>query len=131
MSWLDNLGSGFPAMEFPHGETVTRERRRPVQDPYNPDRTTPGSWEDPLDVITLEQCFIDSASSSSTNDAMREPVSTSKSLYSTDPAVDVKVGDRIRRGTDVFYVRERTEADVNPVTGWQPVVEIPLSMEEG
>lgn len=130
MSWLDNLASGFPAMEFPHGETVTRERRESVGDPYNPDRVTLGPWSEATS-ITLESCFIDSASSSSTNDANREPVSTSKSLYSTDPAVDVKVGDRIRRGSDVFYIRERTEADTNPFTSWQPVVEIPLSMEEG
>lgn len=131
MSWLDALGSGLPAMTFPHGETVVRERRRPVPSPYNPDKTVPGSWDDDLDVLELSSCFVDSASSSSVNDATREPVSTSKSLYSTDPSVDVRVGDRIRRGGDVFYVREPTEADTNPFTGWRPVVEIPLSMEEG
>lgn len=130
MSWLDNLGSGFPGMEFPHGETVKRERRQATPDPYNPDRVTLGPWSEATS-ITLESCFIDSTSSSSTNDANREPVSTSKSLYSTDPGIDVKVGDRIRRGSDIFYIRERTEADTNPFTGWQPVVEIPLSMEEG
>lgn len=131
MSWLDNLASGFPAMEFPHGETVTRERRMPVIDPYDPTTSVPGSWDDPLDVLPLPSCFVDSASSTSTNDATRSPVSTSKSLYSTDPSVDVQVGDRIRRGSDLFYVRERTEADTNPFSGWRPVVEIPLSMEEG
>lgn len=131
MSWLDNLGSGFPAMEFPAGETVTRERRRPVVDPYDPSNVTPGSWNDPLDIITLESCYIDSASSSSGADATREPVATTKTLYCTDASVDVKAGDRVRRGNDLFYVRERTEADVNPWTSWQPLVAIPLSMTEG
>lgn len=130
MSWLDDLGIG-PAMEFPYGETVTRERRMPVVDPYDPTSSVPGSWDDPLDTLALEQCFIDTASSTSTNDATREPVSTSATLHCTTPDVDVKVGDRIRRGADVFYVRERSEADTNPFTGFRPVVSIPLSMEEG
>lgn len=131
MSWLDNLGQGFPAVEFPHGETVVRERRRPVVDPYDPTSSVPGSWDDPLDVLTLEQCFVDTASSTSTNDASRSPVSTSATLYSPNPDIDVMVGDRIRRGADVFYVRERSEADKNPFTGFRPVVGIPLDMEEG
>lgn len=118
-------------MEFPHGETVTRERRKPVPDPFDHTKTVPGSWDDTLDVLSLERCFVDSASSTSANDATREPVSTSKSLYSTDPGIDVQVGDRIKRGADIFYIRERTEADRNPFTDWQPVIEIPLSMEEG
>lgn len=130
MSWLDDLG-GFPAMEFPHGEPVTRERRRPVVDPYDPTSSVPGSWDDQLDMLVLERCFVDTGSSTSTNDATRSPVSTSATLYSTTPDIDVKVGDRIRRGSDVFYVRERSEADTSPFTGFRPVIGIPLAMEEG
>lgn len=130
MSWLDDLGTA-PAMEFPHGETVTRERRMPVADPYDPTSTVPGSWDDPLDVLEIPSCFIDTAASTSTDDATRSPVSTTATLHCTTPDVDVQVGDRVRRGADVFYVRERSEADTNPFTGFRPVVSIPLDMEEG
>src|SRR5690606_15395460 len=98
MSWLDNLSQA--SMEFPHGETVTRERRQLIPDPYNPERTTRGSWDDELDMIPLESCFVDFGSSSSVNDATRSPVSTTMALFCPDPDVDVKVGDRVRRGDD-------------------------------
>ncbi len=129
MGWLDNLGSA--SMTFEHGETVTRERRKPVVNPYNPDRTVPGSWEDPLDVITLEGAYVDFGASTSTNDATREPVSTSVTLFCPDPDVDVKVGDRIRRGDDVWYINERPAGYAHPWTGWRPPIEIPLDLEEG
>lgn len=118
-------------MEFPFGETVVRERRRPVIDPYDPGTSVPGSWDDPLDVLTIEGAFVASSSSTAVTDATREQILTDKSLYCTDPNVDVRAGDRIRRGADVFYVNSRPEADRNPFTGWQPVVEIPLDMSEG
>lgn len=131
MSWLDSLGSGFPAMEFPGGETVVRERRLPVPDPYDPGATVPGSWEDPLATLSIENAFIGSSSSVAPVDATRSQVLTEKSLYCTNPDVDVQVGDRIRRGTEIFYVNARPAADTNPFTSWQPVVEIPLDMTEG
>jgi len=116
---------------YSYGETVIRERRKPVPDPYNPSRTTPGSWEDPLDTLPLENCYVDFGASSSTNDATREPVSTSATLFCSDPDVDVKVGDRVRRGADVWYVNERPAGYTNPFTGWRPPLEIPLSNQEG
>lgn len=131
MSWLDSLGSDFPAMEFPGGETVVRERRQPIPDPYDPTATVPGSWDDPLDALTIENVFIGSSSSVAPIDATRSQVLTEKSMYCTDPAVDVRTGDRIRRGADLFYVNARPAADTNPFTSWQPVVEIPLDMTEG
>lgn len=131
MSWLDNLGSGFPAMEFPNGETVTRERRKPVVDPYDPTSSVPGSWEDPLDALTLEQAFVAASSSTAPVDATRSQILTEKSLYLTDPDADVQPGDRIRRGGEIYYVNSRPAADMNPFTGWRPVVEIPLDMTEG
>ena len=142
MSWLDSLGSGFPLMEFPGGETVVRERRQPVIDPYNPDARVPGSWEDPLAYLELEEAFIASSSSTAPLDATRSQILTEKSLYLTDPDADVRAGDRVRRGGsegedgvwrggEVLYVNVRPAADTNPFTGWQPVVEIPLDMTEG
>lgn len=143
MSWLDSLGDGFPRMEFRGGETVVRERRQPVTDPYDPDTQVPGSWEDPLAYLELEGAFVASSSSTAPVDATRSQILTEKSLYCTDPSVDVQPGDRIRRGGtfdedagtwsggDVLYINVRPVADTNPFTSWQPVVEIPLDMSEG
>lgn len=118
-------------MELSFGETVVRERRMPVIDPYDPDALVPGSWGDPLDTLSLEQAFIASSSSVAPADATRRQVLTEKSLYCTDANVDVQVGDRVRRGNETYYVNARPAADTNPFTGWQPIVEIPLDMTEG
>ncbi|UOE45475.1 hypothetical protein [Agromyces larvae] len=118
-------------MEFPFGEPVVRERRTPVTNPYDPGATVPGPWDGPLDELPIDGAFIGSSTSTAPSDATRQQVLTSKSLFCVDPAVDVQVGDRIRRGSEVYYVNARPEADTNPFTGWQPVVEIPLDMTEG
>ena len=112
-------------MEFDHGQTVYRERRPQIPDPYNPDKTVFGDWADAEETL-LEDVFIASSSSAAVGDATRSQVLTTKSLYSTDPDVDVQVGDRILADSAVYYVNELPEADVNPFTGWQPVKEIPL-----
>lgn len=112
-------------MFFPHGETVHRDRRKPVPDPYNPDQLVPGPWDD-VNTIDIPGAFVASSSSSAVGDATRSQVLSTKSLYCTDPDVDVKIGDRIRAGAATYYVNELPEADTNPFTGWQPVKEIPL-----
>lgn len=119
-------------MEFAFGQSVFRDRRRLVDDPYNPDNQTLGSWEDALDTITVESASIASSSSVAVSSATRTELLTSKSLYCTDPTVDVQAGDRIRvAGDPPYYVHVRPSADINPFTGWQPVVEIPLELVEG
>lgn len=118
-------------MEFPFGESPQRDRRQPKPNPYNPARPIPGSWDDELDTIPLPGAFVASSTSQAVPDATREELRTSKSLYLTDTTADLKAGDRIRRGAETYYVRERPEGDMNPWTGWKPVVEIPLSMTEG
>ncbi|WP_312672838.1 hypothetical protein [Microbacterium sp.] len=130
-------------MEFPFGEQVVRERRIPVVDPYDPGTQVPGSWEGPLDYLPLEHAFVASSSSSAPATVTRAQILTDKSLYLSEPSADVQPGDRIRRGGTfdedagtwsggvVLYVNARPEADTNPFTGWQPVVEIPLDMTEG
>jgi hypothetical protein len=118
-------------MSYPSGTTVIRERRAPKPDPYNPDRTVPGSWEDELSTVELEGAFVASSSSIAPADATRSQIITAKSLYCTDADADVLPGDRIRSGTHLYAVKVRPEADRNPFTGWQPVVEIPLEEAEG
>jgi hypothetical protein len=107
------------------GQTVVRERRKRIPDPYNPDRLVDGPWDDP-DTLELPGSFVASSSSSATNTATRTQVITTKSLYCTDPTADVRVGDRIRDGERVYPVDAVPAADTNPFTGWQPVKEIPL-----
>lgn len=129
-------------MEFPFGEPVVRERRQLVIDPYDPGTSVPGSWEATLTYLELDGAFIASSSSTAPLDATRSQILTDKSLYCTEPSVDVLAGDRVRRGGskgedgiwrggEVLYVNVRPAADTNPFTGWQPVVEIPLDMTEG
>lgn len=96
-------------MEFPFGEQIVRERRPSVIDPYNPGTQVPGLWEGPLDTLAIEDAFIASSSSVAPVDATRRQVLTEKSLYCTDPNVDVRVGDRIRRSGAL-------SAPVEPVT---------------
>jgi len=117
-------------MRFRHGQTVYRDRRRLIEDPYNPDSTTEGDW-DPALTVELKNSFVASSSSASLANATRVQILTSKSLYLSDPTADVRARDRIRSGTDEYIVEARPAADINPFTGWQPAVEIPLTLVEG
>jgi hypothetical protein len=117
-------------MDFPDGVTVYRDRRREVPAQYVPGETSPGDWDD-VETIELPEAFVASSSSSSLRNATRAQILTAKSLYLTDPDADVLPLDRIRVGAAVYYVHVRPEADVNPFTGWQPVLEVPIETTEG
>lgn len=123
-------------MGFAFGQTVYRDRRARVDNPYNPSKSTEGDW-DPTLTITLTGAFIAASSSNRASDATRVELLTDKSLYLTDTAADVQVRDRIRTADmdfadDAGYiVSARPDADINPFTGWQPAVEIPLELVEG
>lgn len=117
-------------MDFPFGQTVYRDRRRPVADPYNPASTVPGSWNDPLDTVRLDEAFVASSSSVRVTDATRTQILTAKSLY-CDPDADVRAGDRIRVGDETYQVDAKPAADINPFTGWRPPQEIPLKEATG
>lgn len=128
-------------MSYPHGSDVLRDRREPIADPYNPARTTVGSWDDfdalpePEEgderTITLEGVYIAASSTSAVPDAVRTHSSDYQSLYSTDRLVDVQIGDRIRHEGHAYFVDQRPQGDINPFTGWAPGVEIPLRGEIG
>ncbi|MGV8852831.1 MAG: hypothetical protein ACOH1M_09740 [Rhodoglobus sp.] len=116
-------------MDLPFAVPVLRERRKRIVDPYNPGKTIAGPWADP-DTIPLKG-FVASSSSSALKDATRNQVLTAKSLFLSDPTADVLVGDRIRVGTEKYEVEAIPAADINPFTGWQPAVEIPLTGATG
>lgn len=111
-------------MDFPHGQTVVRERRKATINPYS-EAEAPGTWED-AEELDLTNAFVAATSTSGVGPSSRAEVVTTKSLYLGDPSLDVKVGDRIRVGAAYYMVDALPEADVNPFTGWQPVLEIPL-----
>ena len=117
-------------MDFDYGQTVYRDRRRQITDPYNPGTTVEGDF-DPALTVALEGAFVASSSSSSLANATRVQILTAKSLFLTDPTADVRARDQIRVGTDTYQVEERPAADMNPFTGWQPAVEIPIVLVEG
>jgi len=117
-------------MDLPYGVSVFRDRRKPVTDPYDPDHEIPGTWDDPLDTITIEQASVGPSSSTAVPDAARTQILTYMSLYCA-PGVDVKAGDRIRTSSDKYDVNEVPDAVTNPFTGWTPILEIPLKLAEG
>lgn len=112
-------------MEFPFAQAVTRQRRQTTASPYNPSKTVPGDWTNPSE-LTLTNAFVASSSTAGLTDAARAQIITRKSLYLGDPAQDVKPGDRIVDGADIYEVDAMPAADTNPFTGWTPVKEIPL-----
>ena len=116
-------------MSFPFGQSVLRDRRPRVPDPYNPQRTTWGTWAS-ADTATIEGAWIASSSSTRTQTATRAQILTEKSLFCRSDA-DVLPGDRIRAGTETYYVTVKPAADANPFTGWTPVLEVPLEDREG
>lgn len=126
-------------MSYAYGETVHRDRRNLVDDPYNPARQTTPDWPtadaDPanlLDTIDLDGVYVAASSESALADPVRAQVLIGMSLYSTDRDIDVKIGDRIRDESGLAYsVQVRPRGDINPFTGWAPGVEIPLSGVSG
>ena len=120
-------------MDFPFGRTVYRLRAEPIPDPYNPDETIPGDWNNP-DELPIPGAFIAQTSTSMLGDATREQALESKSLF-CDGDVDIRKGDRIRDGEDgapVYTIAGiPPAADTNPWTGWTPPREIPLTRGVG
>ncbi|WP_137843857.1 hypothetical protein [Microbacterium sp. 2FI] len=125
MSWLDEVALAEDGMSFAHGDTVYRDRRPLMTDPYNPDATVPGAWSD-ADTLVLTEAFVDDISSSTVSDGARSAISSGKALFLTDPDADVQVGDRIRAGDLTLYVNELPSSPKNPFTGWRPGREVPL-----
>lgn len=112
-------------MQFSHGQTVFRDRRAQIADPYDPSKTVPGAWTAAATVV-LDGAFLDRTSTTAVPDAARSQKQSGFTLYLSDPGADVQVGDRIRANGMVLYVNEIPASPQNPFTGWQPVREVPL-----
>jgi hypothetical protein len=113
---------------FAHGQTVVRQRATVSLDPYRRGGRAE-DWSAP-EVIDIEGAWVASSSSTSRADATRQQIITDKSLY-CPPDSDVQAFDRIVVGGDIYKVEARPSADTNPFTGWQPVMECPLTLVEG
>lgn len=113
-----------------HLERFTRLRPLRKQDPYNPEQTVPVRGK--FDELQFNGCLAQS-SSTVINDQVREQTNTSVVLTVFDHAVDVQVGDRVRRdATGVVYrVTGDPARDMNVFTGWQPTAQIMLTEIRG
>ena len=109
-------------------ETVVRLRAARVVDPYDPDSSVE-DWER-ASRLTVEG-FVSSVSSLLGDDAVRAQVVTGRVLTVYDPAVDVRVGDRISAASGLFRVTGIPTVDRNPFTGWQPTLVAQLEEVRG
>lgn len=114
-------------MDFPYGETVTRQRATQVSDPYSGE--TGPSWSNPSEV-DIEGCAFDPGGSSEALDLARNVITTQPTVYAPVGA-DITAADRLV----VRGVTYEVDGDVavwrNPFTGWEPGLVVPLKWSEG
>lgn len=99
----------------------TRQRRKQVVDPYDPDSSTLGDWADTDDLQV--NGVLASLTSAEQDDAVRSEVLSTAQFVSDSPYLDVRRGDRLlasdgRKWNVVGYPTR----DVNAFTGWQPTI---------
>lgn len=99
----------------------TRQRRKQIVDPYDPDSSTLGDWTDTDDIQV--NGALASLTSIEQDDAMRSEVLTTAQFVSDSPNIDVRRGDRLlasdgRKWNVVGYPTR----DMNTFTGWQPTI---------
>lgn len=102
-------------------EQFTRQRRKQVVDPYDPDSSTLGDWADTDDLQV--NGVLASLTSAEQDDAVRSEVLSTAQFVSDSPDLDVRRGDRLlasdgRKWNVVGYPTR----DVNAFTGWQPTI---------
>ena len=111
------------------GRPLKRLRASLAEDPYNPARTVP-DWDGEVDELAFNG-FIAMASSVMTPDGAREQAVTAVTLTVADPTGDIRRGDRIKDGLHVYTADVAPSGDANPLTGWQPTLEVGLQEVEG
>ena len=121
------VDAGFSG-DYLDGFTVLRARE--VVDPYDPESVLGEDWTNP-ETFTVEG-YLDSRGSSVDAGEVREQLSVRRTLVLFDPAVDIRVGDRVQdvAGT-LFTVANVPERDRNPFTGWQPTLVVELEAFRG
>lgn len=110
------------------GETVVRERRRLVEDPYSGEPIR-ADWSDPEELSVEGVAIAPSSTVEPVNDS-RSEVITQMSIY-FGPDEDIKPADRIRARSGVWDVQGEIQAYPNPFTGWNPGSELAIKKVVG
>lgn len=114
---------GVDDFVFDAPQTFTRQRATQIADPYNPDATVK-DWSNPAEISV--DGFLSSTSSLEQGSEVRAEVVSDAQLVITDPAADVKRGDRIVQGDRMWVVAGFPANDLNPFTGWNPTLVVSL-----
>jgi hypothetical protein len=102
-------------------EQFTRQRRKQVVDPYDPDNTTSGDWTDTDDLPV--RGALTSLTSVEQDDATRSEVISTAQFVSDNPSLDVQRGDRIQSSDGrKWHVVGYPTKDMNAFTGWRPTL---------
>lgn len=115
-------------MDFPYGETVTRQRGTPTVDPYSGEATGV-DWTTPTELAIPGCAFNPGRSTEPLQDA-RTAVLTQPEVYAPYGS-DVLAGDRLVVRGDVYEVDGNPADWRSPFTGWEPGMVIPLKRAEG
>lgn len=115
-------------MDFPYGETVTRQRGVPVVDPYSGEATGI-DWTTPT-TLAIPGCAVaDGGSIEPVQDARTAVVSDFDVL--APYGADVLAGDRVVIRGLVCDVQGRPFDWLHPMTGWHPGRVIKAKITEG
>ncbi|QHJ77024.1 MAG: hypothetical protein [Caudoviricetes sp.] len=111
-------------------QTYERLRRPSVPDPYNPDSTVPGGWDQAVS-ITVHGVLASKSSLEQPDPVRSEAISTAV-LILDDPDADMRRGDRIKAADGRLWdVQGYPHADINPFTGWRPTLACDLQEVTG
>lgn len=106
-----------------NGETVVRERRQLVLDPYSKEETL-GDWSNP-DRLDIDGVAIAPGTGTETKSVNRTVLTTPMSIYGP-PGMDVLPKDRIRARSGLWEVEGEVADWKNALTGWNPGAEFAL-----
>lgn len=107
---------------------IVRWRAHRVPSPTNPERFQL-DWADPerLDV----DGWVDVVTSTVQDGADRTATIGTATLYCSDPAVDVQLGDRIEYAGATWVIHGFPDSPANPFTGWRPYRAVALKLVSG
>jgi len=113
---------------FRHGETMIRDRRGEVIDPYS-GLMVAGDW-DPTLTATIENVAVAPSTSVLVSDATRTQIITSVSAYA-DYHADVRPGDRLTGPSGVWLAEGEPARWRSPYTGREEGLEIRIERVDG